>query len=181
MLATKILGNVSSFDIRERELVNVYLEWFEFDKKLIKKDISDTESIGINIDKGEKLKEGDVLFEDESRVIALSMSPCELTVVKVDSMKAMGRLCFELGNRHLSLAIEDDNVSVIYDQPTFEYLERLGFKPQKVTGKFKNYTVCHAHGHSHGNDGGHSHEHSSGHAHSPEHEHSLEHEHSSHT
>ena len=157
MVIEKIIGNIKSFDVKGRKLQYVDLEWFEFDKKLIKKDLSESESIGIKIDDDYKLQEGDVLFEDENRIIVLQMLPCDLTVVKVNSMKAMGRLCFELGNRHLSLAIEDDKVSVIYDQPTFEYLEKLGFAPEKITGKFKNYTVCHAHGHSHEHSHTHSH------------------------
>ena len=159
MVVEKIIGNLESFDIKGRELINVNLEWFEFDKKLVKKEISEIESIGIRIGDGQKLKEGDVLFEDENRVIALQLEPCELTVIKVDSMKAMGRLCFELGNRHLSLAIEDDRVSVIYDQPTFEYLKKLGFEVEKVKGKFRNYTVCHAHGNSHDHAHGEKHSH----------------------
>ena len=47
-------------------------------------------------------------------------------------MIEMGRLCFELGNRHLSLKIDDDCVCVPYDHPTFEYLLKLGFNAEKL-------------------------------------------------
>lgn len=85
----------------------------------------------------------------KSGLFAVKILPCELTVVKVASMQAMGRLCFELGNRHLSLAIEEDRVRVPYDEPTFLYLEKLGFAPEKMLGEFRHFTVCHGHGQSH--------------------------------
>ena len=75
-------------------------------------------------------------------------------------MQEMGRLCFELGNRHLSLSIGEKEVSVPYDEPTFLYLAKLGFKPEKKKEKFTHFTVCHAHGHSHSHsEDTHSHSH----------------------
>lgn len=150
MVTEKILGNLESFTINSREVEKVYLEWFELEKKRIKTTTDKGEEIGILIPSDSRLKNHDVVYADDKRIIAVEQLPCDLTTVHVDTMQEMGRLCFELGNRHLSLAIADNSVSVVYDEPTYLYLKKFGFDVEKRRGLFENYTVCHAHGHSDG-------------------------------
>lgn len=149
MLVDKILGNIKDFPIADREVDWVYVDWYDLDKKLLRKTSAAGEEIGIRLEGHTHghLHEGDVLFADENKVIVLDILPCELTVVEVHSMQEMGRLCFELGNRHLSLSIGEKQVSVPYDAPTFEYLAKLGFAPKKEEAKFSHFTVCHGHDH----------------------------------
>ncbi len=163
MVTESILGNLESFTINSREVEKVYLEWFELEKKRIKKVTDKGEEIGILVPSDRRLQNHDVVYADVKRIIAIEQLPCDLTTIYVDTMQKMGRLCFELGNRHLSLAITDNAVSVVYDEPTYLYLKKLGFDVEKRRGLFENYTVCHAHGHMH-----HSHEH---HSHEAGHEH----------
>ena len=91
----------------------------------------------------------------------MTIAPSDLISVNVGTMEEMGRLCFELGNRHLSLAIGHDNVKCPYDEPTFLYLKKLGFDAVKVHEKFTGYTECrgHAHTDAHGNEHHHEHHH----------------------
>jgi len=145
MVAEKILGNIKDYEINGRKTDKIGLEWYELEKKLLKKTTDSGEEIGIRLK--HPPREGDILYADNSRIVAVELLPCELTVVRVNTMKEMGHLCFELGNRHLSLAIEDRQVTIPYDEPTFLYLERLGFRPERKEGKFRDFTVCHAHGH----------------------------------
>ncbi len=147
MVAEKIIGNINDFDLKGRTLDKVWIEWYELEKKLLKKKTESGEEVGIRVES--HLHEGDVLYADDSRVIAVDILPCELTEIRVNTMQEMGRLCFELGNRHLSLAIEEHRVTIPYDEPTFLYLEKLGFHPEKTEDKFRHFTVCHAHSHSH--------------------------------
>lgn len=170
MVVTKILGNIADYPINDRVVEEVQLEWFELEKKRMRKALASGEEIGIclELDAGDSaasqegmehsvsgthstlhLHEGDVLYADKMRVIIVAVVPCELTVVEVTTMKEMGRLCFELGNRHLSLSIEEDKVTVPYDEPTFHYLDKMGFCLEKMEGKFSHFTVCHAHGSVH--------------------------------
>ncbi len=161
MVVEKIIGNRKDMELSEREIDIVPMEWYELDRKLLHKDSMQGEELGIRVEK--RLKDGDILYMDDKKAIVLELKPCELSVMKVETMEQMGRLCFELGNRHLSLSIQSDRVAVIYDEPTFIYLEKLGFAPEKKVEKFTDFTVCHAHGHGEG------HEHH--HAHSDRHEH----------
>lgn len=172
MLVEKVLGNIADYPAEGKNIEKVWVEWYELDKKLLRKVSETGEEVGIRLDS--HLHEGDVLYADENRVVAVDILPCELTTVEVHSMQEMGRLCFELGNRHLSLSIGEQEVRVPYDEPTFAYLEKLGFAPKKQIAKFTHVTVCHAHGHSHGAAHEHSHEETHGHSHS--HSHGAAHE-----
>lgn len=170
MITEKILGNIKTYPIEERKIDTVGIEWYESEKKLLRKTTQSGEEIGIRIQA--PIEDGDVLYADDSHVIVAEILPSELTVVHVHTMQEMGRLCFELGNRHLSLSIGENEVSVPYDEPTFAYLAKLGFAPEKKVEKFTHFTVCHAHGHSH--EEAHGHE---GHHHDHEHTHHHEHTH----
>lgn len=147
MIVDKILGNKSDFDIGTRTVETIEVEWFEIHKKLLKKLSSTGEEIGIKIQT--VINDGDILFADSKKIIIVDIIPTELININIDSMKDMGRLCYELGNRHLSLAISESYVRVPYDNPTFEYLKKLGFNAQKISDKFTNFTQCHAHGEEH--------------------------------
>ena len=142
-----IVGNRKNIELGARLIDPVRIEWYELEKKLLRKTSEQGVEVGIRVDT--PLCEGDILYMDEKRALVLEVLPCELTVIPVDTMQQMGRLCFELGNRHLSLSIEEHQVSVVYDAPTFEYLIKLGFCPEKKTAQFQNVTVCHAHAHTH--------------------------------
>ena len=123
----------------------VSFEWFEMNNKILKKVSSKGTEIGLRL--SQPLFDGALLYEDNEKIICLELLPCETTRVHVHSMKEMGRLCFELGNRHLPLSIAEDSVSSPYDKPTFEYLEKLGFSCERVTEKFTPEIIVHGHHH----------------------------------
>ena len=162
MIVNKILGNIRDYEAGERTVDPVWLEWYELEKKLLRKTSEAGEEVGIRLEDGSHahgsgaeghshsrpMEDGDILYADDSRVIVVRLLPCEVTVIPVHTMKEMGRLCFELGNRHLSLSIGDSQVTVPYDEPTFRYLEKLGFHPRKQEGTLDHVTLCR--GHSHG-------------------------------
>lgn len=147
MIAEKILGKLHD---TSKQVETVTIDWFERDKKLLRKTTASGEDIGIRVDS--PLNEGDILYEDDRKIIAVEIAPCDLVSVNVGSMQEMGRLCFELGNRHLSLSISENNVKCPYDEPTFEYLKRLGFDAEKTHEKFAGYIECKAHAHTHSHE-----------------------------
>jgi len=123
----------------------VPFEWFEMNNKILKKVSSKGTEIGLRL--SQPLFDGGVLYEDNDKIICLELLPCETTRVHIHGIKEMGRVCFELGNRHLPLSIAEDSVSTPYDKPTFEYLEKLGFHCERVTEKFTPEIITHAHHH----------------------------------
>lgn len=151
MIVEKVLGKCPKTNHKRVDVVT--LQWYERDKKRMRKQSNTGEEIGIAVEI--PLQEGDILAEDEERMIVVTYAPCEIMEIPVATRKEMGRLCFELGNRHLSLEIQEDKVRLPMDEPTFTYLQHLGFCPVKATGKLEHITVCKGHDHSHS----HSHSH----------------------
>ena len=152
MITEKIYGkNTGS----RKKTETVTIEWFERDKKILRKKTSFGEEIGIRID--ETLNQDDIIYEDDERIICIDIAPCDLISISVSEMKEMGRLCFELGNRHLSLSIENSTVKCPFDEPTFVYLKKLGFIALKVHEKFEGYIECRAHADTHEHNNHHEH------------------------
>ncbi len=146
MIADKILGNVNENPV-EKKTVKVSFQWFELRKKRISKIAEDGTTIGVCIP--DMLKEGDVIAQTDTSAYVVDVLPSHLIKIQVNTMQEMGRLCFELGNRHLSLQINENEVKVPFDRPTFEYLIKLGFHAKEVEEQFVGFIECRAHGHSH--------------------------------
>jgi len=144
MVIEKILGKKPE-NTTGKIVETVPFEWFEMNNKILKKVSSAGTEIGLRL--SEALFDGGVLYEDNEKIICLELLPCETTQIHVHSMQEMGRLCFELGNRHLPLAIGESSVNTPYDRPTFEYLEKLGFHCRQVTEKFTPEMVVRGHSH----------------------------------
>ena len=53
-------------------------------------------------------------------------------------------MCFELGNRHLSLKVEEDRVLVPYDYPTMEDTEKGGYERHIIESGFDGFLIVKA-------------------------------------
>ena len=146
MIAEKILGNIHSERV-DVPVDTVELEWFEADGKRLRKTTQGGRDIGIAV--GEKLRSGDILYLDSEVCVAVRVTDCELINIKAGSMTEMGRVCFEIGNRHLPLKILEDSVLIPYDEPTEQHLKNLGFSCERIVGSFGDHIICKAHGHEH--------------------------------
>ena len=85
MITEKIYGkNTGS----RKKTETVTIEWFERDKKILRKKTSSGEEIGIRID--ETLNQDDIIYEDDERIICIDIAPCDLISISVSEMKEMG-------------------------------------------------------------------------------------------
>lgn len=144
MIANRISGNIISDIFADGKLnVPIEFEWFEADKKRMRKVAADGTEFGVAV--GATIADGDVLAETADKRYFARIRTAQLIEIPVRSMKEMGRLCFELGNRHLSLKVEDDRVLVPYDHPTMEYTKKIGFDPRVIEGGFDGFLIVKAH------------------------------------
>ncbi|WP_236023751.1 urease accessory protein UreE [Bifidobacterium miconis] len=144
MIAKEITGNIIEQQYDDGKLnVPIAFDWFETDKKRMRKVAEDGTEFGVMV--GRTIKDGDVLAETEDKRYFARIKTAQLIEIPVSSMKEMGRLCFELGNRHLSLKVENDRVLVPYDHPTMEYTKKIGFEPHIIEGGFDGFLIVKAH------------------------------------
>ena len=144
MVLEKIIGSLSE-NKSSKQVITLPYEWDEVNKKIHKKIASSGEEIGLRL--SEPLYDGAIVFEDETRIIALSLVPCEITRIHADTINEMGMVCFELGNRHLPLSFGNGWVDIPYDHPTFDYLHKKGFHCEKVVEKFVPEVAVRRHSH----------------------------------
>ncbi|MDR1538951.1 MAG: urease accessory protein UreE [Clostridiales bacterium] len=142
MIIEKVLGNLSSYP-QDRRIDALKLEWFELDRKILRKFSSEGEDVGLRVK--DPLRDGDVLFDDGHKVIAIELAPCQIIRVRASTKKEMGEICLALGNRHIPASISEDSAVAPFDSPAFDYLSSMGFNCEKAFEKFTGSKSRHAH------------------------------------
>lgn len=150
MLSNGVTGNLAKLhdDAKKgREIDYAPIDWFDTEKAIIKLSTKGGREIGLRQPAGGRLHDGDIIYTDENLIIAVQIKRSKLLHVDFDDICAAGRVCYELGNRHLPVLINQSGVTVPYDEPTELYLKGLGFNPECTEGVFTGSLVKHHHSH----------------------------------
>jgi urease accessory protein len=149
MIIDKIAGNLMDNDVGGLECDEVYIEWYEAEKKVLHKISRDGIEIGIRIGGDNPLQDGDILYRDKKKVIVLKISECRCIALKPKMMAEMGKACYEIGNRHAPLFIEGDELLTPFDEPLMTLLIKFGFSVEIKNARLKIPLGGLTHGHSH--------------------------------
>ncbi|WP_104749421.1 urease accessory protein UreE [Helicobacter cynogastricus] len=133
-----ILGNI--FDQPRAKVVDhVNLEWFDTQKRMGRWVSEGGLEIALKLDKPPLmgLRDGDILFEDESCVVSVNILPTEILCVYARNCAQVAKLCYEVGNRHASLYYGDQDLSfqTPFDKPLKVLFEKLGVSHEVLKGK----------------------------------------------
>jgi urease accessory protein len=154
MTISETLGNISAAAFGLKPIDYLDLEWFEATKKIQRKKTRQGEDIAIKfLREGQRLREGDILFEDEQKIIVVTILETEAIVISPSSMLEMGTVCYEIGNKHIPLFIQQDKVLLPFEMPMYRWLEVSGFKPEKQSVKLLNLLKSNVEPHGHGSLG----------------------------
>lgn len=149
MLSEGAIGNIKTFDVHDRVVDEVPIDWFDTEKHILKLTSLGGRELGVRQPDGARVQDGDVLYADGSVVLAARIKPCTLLRVSLTGTEQAARLGYELGNRHLPIVIGDSALEVPYDEPTAQYLQKLGFAPERVEDVFKGSAAPRHHAHHH--------------------------------
>jgi len=144
MLIQEKIGHISLFQINNQIIDFLPLEWYETRKRILRKQTnSGTEVLLKFLNENPDLTEGDILYADESTIILVSILPCSCIVMQPKNMFEMASICYEIGNKHLPLFYEADQLLVPFEMPLFNLLlvqeytvqqeERKLLKPLRTT------------------------------------------------
>ncbi|MBW7470890.1 urease accessory protein UreE [Marinobacter sp. F4218] len=134
--------------------------------------------VGLFLDRGPVLREGAFLQAETGEIIRIRAADEPVVTAHIEPGLAMARLCYHLGNRHVSLAIGSDEsredgqtgwVRFPPDHVLEELAERLGATLEHHRAPFDPEPGAYAQA---GNSNGHSHGHSHSHGHHHDHAHS---------
>ena len=139
--------------------------------------------LGLFLDRGPVLRDGEGLRAESGEVVRVKAADEPVVTARIEGALALARLCYHLGNRHVSLAIGGDErsssgqgwVRFPPDHVLEELAERLGATLEHHQAPFDPEPGAYAQGEGHSH--GHAHEHSHGHDHSHSHHHDHEHGH----
>lgn len=149
--------------------------------------------VGLFLDRGPVLQDGACLAARTGEIIRIRAADEPVVTAYIEMGLPMARLCYHLGNRHVSLALGEELtakngtrgwVRFPPDHVLEELAERLGatlihhqapFDPE--SGAYAQAGQGHSHGHSDGHS--HSYSHSESHSHSHSHGHRKGHGHAS--
>jgi urease accessory protein len=150
MIIKQKLGTLGDF-VQDRRIIDrVELEWYETNKRILhKKTLAGREIVLKFLKEQPLLTEDDVVYEDTSLLIVVLIKPCEVIAVRPSSLYQMASLCYEIGNKHLPLFYEKDEVLVPYETPVFNLLTAAGFDPirtiRKLLYPLKTSVIPHHH------------------------------------
>lgn len=139
MVIKQKIGNLNSFDLSGRSIDLVSIEWFEANKRILhKRAKSGTEIVMKFMNEAQSLTEGDVLWEDERRVLVVEIMPCEAIIIQPASMYQMASACYEIGNKHLPLFFQNEEILIPFEAPLFKLLSAAGYEPKRAMRKLVN-------------------------------------------
>lgn len=148
MIITEIVGNVDDISSANRHIERVYLSSDDLVKRIQRVTTDHGKEVGIRLVEPKDLIDGDILYMDERNMIVVSVTSDDLLVLRPSSIKQMGEIAHQLGNRHLPAQFEEEEMLVQYDYLVEELLVQLEIpytrEERKVKKAFRHI------GHSHG-------------------------------
>ncbi|MBT3351860.1 MAG: urease accessory protein UreE [Nitrospinaceae bacterium] len=146
IVVEELVGKLAGEEARRVERVVLGWEDRLRSRQRVKSDAG-TE-IGIALPTGQPLAEGDVLFEDDERVVVVSAVPEDVLALYADSAEELARIAYQVGNRHAPVSVGKERVLTPYDSVIEEYFRKIGVRCERVTEPFTHeFGVHHNHHH----------------------------------
>lgn len=152
MIVQEVVGNRKTHNTEGLVLDVLELEWFETTRRIQRKRTKAGKDIAIKfLREGQRLHHDDILFQDGHTAIVVDIKPCDAIVIAPSSLLEMGTVCYEIGNKHMPLFIQDDKVMMPFEMPMFRWLEASGYHPLKQEVRLLHLLKSNVEPHGHGN------------------------------
>jgi urease accessory protein len=118
------LGNLCDFAVAGRELERLAIPSDAMNRRVVRVS-SSVGDLALVLDDC-RLRDGDVVYADAQRVIAVAVEPDDVIVARPATIAAAIELAHALGNRHLPIQREGDVLIVRYSDPIAALCESRG-------------------------------------------------------
>jgi len=117
---------------------------------------TDGEEIGLMLERGATLRDGDVLEADDGRVVRVVAAAESLLEIRSDDPRALARAAYHLGNRHASVEIGAGWLRCAADPVLAGLLRGLGLDVRETSAPFQPEPGAYAAGqHAHASNARH--------------------------
>ncbi|MFD1615304.1 urease accessory protein UreE [Gelatiniphilus marinus] len=138
-IISEILYNAKDKDLSTKKVDYFDIEWFETTRKVLRKVTNNGEEVALRILKENfRIKHFDVFYEDDHQIILANVLPADAVIVQPQTMMEMGTVCYEIGNQHIPIFIENDEIIIPYEDPIYNVLNKSGYNPIKGKRIFEN-------------------------------------------
>ena len=125
MVFNKILGNINSLENLEKyHIETIYIDSEDLLKRILRVTSDHKREYGISLENGERIKDGDLLFNEDNKLIVVRTKSEDVLVIKPKSMNEMGEIAHKLGNRHLQAQFSNGEMIIQYDRLVEDELKR---------------------------------------------------------
>ncbi len=149
MPVTEKIGHLDTFPLLERKIDYLVLEWFETNKRILHKKTIGGKDISMKfLQDNPQFTIGDIVFADDTSIVVIDIREVEVIVVKPLDMQEMAAICYEIGNKHLPLFYQEEEILVAFEKPLFNFLQAAGYTVEKgmrkLTSPLKTTVEPHA-------------------------------------
>jgi urease accessory protein len=148
MIIEQIVGNVANLGPKGLHIERVYLTSDDLVKRIQRVTTDHGKEVGIRLKEQKDLMDGDILYMDDRNMIIVNVTADDLLVLRPVSMKQMGEIAHQLGNRHLPAQFDGGEMLVQYDYLVEDLLKQLEipYAREKRTVKQAFRHIGHHHG-----------------------------------
>jgi len=151
MIIKEIVGNRKDLSLESKEIDLLQVEWFEVSKRVQRRHTAAGREVSIKfLKEGQRLSQDDVLFIGEDYAVLVDILPCDAIIVHPHSLTEMGRVCYEIGNKHLPMFIENGEVLLPFEEPIYRWLMASFYSVRKEHMKLLNMLNANVAPHGHG-------------------------------
>ena len=150
MIFNEIVGNIDEISsLDEYHIETIFLDSEDLLKRIIRVKSDHNREYGISLNDNSKLKDGDLLFNEEKKLIVVKVNNDDVLVIKPSSINEMGIIAHSLGNRHLQAQFKDNTMIVQYDRLVEEELKNKNInysrEEMKLEKAFRHAEFAHVH------------------------------------
>ena len=148
MVIKQKLGNINELPLGKRLIDTLWIDWYESNKRIIHSKTTSGRPITLKfLNESPELKQGDILWMEEAFAIVVELKTCEAIVLQPTSVLEASFICYEIGNKHLPLFYEGEELLVPFDAPVYKLLQASGYKmkvgQRKLTTAVKTSVAPH--------------------------------------
>ena len=126
-------------------------------KSRLRATLDNGDEVGLILDRGQVLRDGDCLRAEDGKVIVVHASDEAVSTVTSDDPLLLARACYHLGNRHVPLQISENMCRYQQDHVLDEMIESLGLSIKHEQAPFEPESGAyhqggHSHPHTHSHD-----------------------------
>jgi len=107
------------------------------------------EEVGLFLDRGSVLRDGDLLQAEDGRVVRVVARPEPVLDITCADSAALTRVAYHLGNRHVPLQVGDDWLRIADDHVLRQMVQGLGASVMAKQAPFEPEAGAYAAGHAH--------------------------------